>query len=130
MNLEELPHSVIRACLQVHAILGPGLTRDAYEECLAIELRNLEITYKRRQALHFLYRGQTVVSGILLDFIIDDAVIVRVMASEQVSELDRKSMETWLKISGLKTGLIVNFQVPVLRKGIHRISLKRRETGA
>lgn len=128
MNLEELPHTVIRACLQVHALLGPGLTALAYEDCLAVELRHLEIPYKRKVPLVFNYRGQAITSGTLLDYIIDEAVIVRVVAVEHVSELDRKSMETWLKLSGLKTGLIVNFHVPVLRKGIHRISLKRRET--
>jgi hypothetical protein len=59
--------------------------------------------------------------------VIDQSLLVRVLASDEMTDMDRRSMETWLKLSGLKTGLIVNFQVPVLRKGIQRIALKRRE---
>jgi GxxExxY protein len=129
MDAQDLPHIVIRACMQVHATLGPGLTREAYEECLAVELRSMEIPYERGQPLHFSYRGHSIDAAARLDFVIEKSLIIRVLASESVSDLERRSMETWLKLSGLKTGLIVNFQVPVLRKGIHRISLKRREAG-
>lgn len=130
MDAQDLPHAVIRACMQVHAALGPGLTRDAYEECLAVELRLMEIPYERSLPLHFYYRGHQIKSDTRLDFVIEGALLVRIIAAESVSELDRHSMETWLKLSGLKTGLIVNFQVAILRKGIHRISLKRLETEA
>lgn len=128
METEDLPHAVIRACLQVHASLGTGLIRDAYEDCLAVELRSMEIPYERGQPLDFTYRGHRIKAAARLDFIIESTLLLRVLASESVTEQDRRSMETWLKLSGLKTGLIVNFQVAVLRKGIHRISLKRRET--
>lgn len=128
MENQELPHAVIRACLQVHATLGSGLIRDAYEDCLAVELRAMEIPYERGRALDFNYRGQPIKAAARLDFIIEKCLLVRVLAADSVTELDRRSMETWLKLSGLKTGLIVNFQVAVLRKGIHRIALKRRET--
>lgn len=127
MDVQDLPHIVIRACMQVHATLGPGLTREAYEECLAVELRTLEIPYERGKPLNFIYRGQQILAAASLDFVIEQALMVRVLACEDMSEMERRGMETWLKLSGLKTGLIVNFQVPVLRKGIHRISLKRRE---
>lgn len=128
MENQDLPHAVIRACLQVHATLGCGLIRDAYEDCLAVELRSMEISYDRGRPLDFTYRGQLIKAAARLDFIIEKSLLVRVLAADSVTELDRRSMETWLKLSGLKTGLIVNFQVAVLRKGIHRVSLKRRET--
>jgi len=130
MDVQDLPHVVIRACMQVHATIGTGLTRDAYEECLAVELRALDIPYERAQPLHFHYRGQLITAAACLDFIVEKTLLVRVLASDTVTDLDRRSMETWLKLSRLKTGLIVNFQVPVLRKGIHRISLKRRDVTA
>ncbi|TDU73177.1 GxxExxY protein [Prosthecobacter fusiformis] len=129
MDAQDLPHIVIRACLQVHETLGTGLTRDAYEECLAIELREMEIPYMRAQPLNFNYRGHQITAAATMDFVIEKALVVRVLACDSVTDHDRRSMETWLKLSGLKTGLIVNFQVPVLRKGIHRISLKRRDAG-
>ncbi|MES2507764.1 MAG: GxxExxY protein [Verrucomicrobiota bacterium] len=127
LDAQDLPHIVIRACMQVHATLGTGLTRDAYEECLAVELRSLEIPFERRKPLNFVYRGQQILAAACLDFVIDQSLLVRVLASDEMTDMDRRSMETWLKLSGLKTGLIVNFQVPVLRKGIQRIALKRRE---
>lgn len=127
MDAQELPHIVIRACMQVHATIGTGLTREAYEECLAVELKSMEIPHERAQPLNFSYRGQSIQAAARLDFVIEKSLLVRVLACDSVTDLDRRSMETWLKLSGLKTGLIVNFQVPVLRKGIHRISLKRRE---
>lgn len=127
MDAQELPHIVIRACMQVHATIGTGLTREAYEECLTVELKSMEIPHERAQPLNFSYRGQSIQAAARLDFVIEKSLLVRVLACDSVTDLDRRSMETWLKLSGLKTGLIVNFQVPVLRKGIHRISLKRRE---
>ncbi|MEN3941143.1 GxxExxY protein [Prosthecobacter sp. SYSU 5D2] len=127
MDAQDLPHIVIRACMTVHATLGTGLTRDAYEECLAVELRSLEIPFVRGQPLQFQYRGHPVTAAASLDFVIENTLLLKVLACDAVSDLDRRNMETWLKLSGLKTGIIVNFQVPVLRKGIHRISLKRRE---
>lgn len=128
MDAQDLPHLVIRACMQVHATVGIGLTRDAYEECLAVELRSMEIPHERGQPLHFNYRGQQILAAARLDFVVEKSILVRVLACDTIPDLDHRSMETWLKLSGLKTGLIVNFQVPVLRKGIHRISLKRRES--
>lgn len=129
MDLQDLPHIVIRACLQVHATIGTGLTREAYEECLAVELQAMDLPYERAQPLNFSYRGHQITAAASLDFVVEKSLLVRVLACESVTDLDRRNMETWLKLSGLKTGLIVNFQVSVLRKGIHRIALKRRESG-
>lgn len=127
MDAQDLPHIVIRACMTVHATLGTGLVREAYEECLAVELRSMEIPFERGQPLTFNYRGHTITAAARLDFIIEKTLLVRVLACDTVTDLERRSMETWLKLTGLKTGIMVNFQVPVLRKGIHRVSLKRRE---
>ncbi len=127
MDTEDLPHLVIRACMQVHATLGPGLTREAYKECLAVELRDLELPVERDRPLSFDYRGHHITCAAQLDFVVDEALILRVLAVDEVGPMERPAMETWLRLSGLRTGLIVNFQVPVMRKGIQKMTLKRRE---
>jgi GxxExxY protein len=123
----DLPHQVIGACMEVHRVLGPGLTREAYEACLAIELRQLEIQFQRSHPLEFLYRGTPVKTETRLDFVIEGELLVMVKAVDEVSDTDKADMEALLRLSHLRNGLLVNFRVPVLRKGIHRLALKRRE---
>jgi GxxExxY protein len=123
----DLPHQVIGACMEVHRILGPGLTREAYETCLAVELRQMEMTFERAKPLEFLYRDTPVRVETRLDFIVEGELLVQVKAVEELSEIDKADMEALLRLSHLRSGLLVNFRVPVLRKGIHRIALKRRE---
>lgn len=123
---EDLPHQVIGACMTVHGILGPGLTRDAYEECLAVELRDLEIPFERGKPLSFAYRGHSVVSAARMDFVIAGALLLKVHTGEEVTPLAKQQLETLLRLSGIKSGLLVNFDVTIFRKGIHRVMLKRR----
>ena len=113
--------------MTVHRTLGPGLYKEAYEECLAVELRGLEIKAERGRALNFDYRGHHITSAARLDLVVDDTLLVQILAVDQVSDLERQKMETLLRLGGLKSGLLVNFQVPVMRKGIERFLVKRRE---
>lgn len=127
MTSDDLPHLVVGACMTVHQTLGPGLAREAYEECLAVELRGLELKVERGRTLSFDYRGHRINSAARLDLIVDDALLVQVHSTEKVTDLDRRRMETVLRLSGFKAGLMVNFDVPVMRKGIERFTVKRRE---
>ncbi len=127
MNEADLPHLVIGACMNVHRTLGPGLTREAYEECIAIELRDLEFDFKRAQLLEFDYRGHNIQTTTRLDFIIHDSLLLQIKAQDDFSALEKQQFETQLRLSHLKSGLLVNFNVTLLRKGIHRVILKRRE---
>lgn len=126
MNDQDLPHLVMRACMQVHQTLGAGLSREVYEECLAVELRDMEMPAERGCPLNFNYRGWQIKSAAQMDFIIGESLLLRVLAVDEVTTQEKQFMETWLRLTGIKTGMIVNFQVPVLRKGIHRITLKRK----
>lgn len=126
MISDDLPHLVLGACMTVHRTLGPGLCRDAYEECLAVELRGLELTVERGRALSFDYRGHHITSAARLDLIVDKTLLVQIHAVDQVTDLERQKMETLLRLGGLKSGLLVNFQVTVMRKGIERFVVKRR----
>jgi GxxExxY protein len=127
MNEADLPHVVIGACMNVHRQLGPGLAREAYEECLAIELRDLELDFQRGGMLSFDYRGKTIQGGVRLDFIVQDKLLLLVRGQEQLTALDKLQFESHLRLSGLRAGLLVNFNVTALRSGIHRVTLKRKE---
>ena len=129
MTPADLPHLVIGACMNVHSALGPGLTREAYEQCVAIELRELEIPFERGKRLDFEYRGQSLSSAATLDFIVEGSLLLQIYAGEETSALDKQKMETYLRLSGIRSGLLVNFNVSVLRKGVQRITMKRLESG-
>lgn len=127
MNDADLPHLVIGACMNVHRALGLGLTRDAYEECLAIELRELEFDVERQVPLAFDYRGKRVKTAARLDFVVNGSLLLQVRAQEAVTKLEEQQFESMFKLSKLRTGLLVNFNVLTLRKGIRQIMRKRRE---
>jgi GxxExxY protein len=122
----DLPHQVIGACMEVHRIVGPGLTREAYEACLAVELRQLEMNFERAKPLVFNYRDTPVRTETLLDFIVEGELLVQVKAVAELTDIDKADMEALMRLSHLRSGLLVNFRVPVLRKGIHRVALKRK----
>ncbi|MGV3663610.1 MAG: GxxExxY protein [Prosthecobacter sp.] len=127
MTDADLPHLVIGACMTVHRTLGPGLTQDAYLECLAIELRELEFDFVRSVPLEFDYRGKRVKTETRLDFVVGGSLLLLVRAQESISKLEQQQLEAFLRFGRFKTALIVNFNVNALRKGIHQITMKRRE---
>lgn len=126
MNAADLPHLVIGACMNVHRALGPGLTQDAYEECLAIELRELEFDFKRHVPLEFSYHGRLVQTTTRLDFVVGDSLLLLVRSQEEITRLQQQELESKVRLGRFTTGLIVNFNVETLRKGIHQITVKRR----
>ncbi len=127
MNAADLPHLVIGACMNVHRALGPGLTRDAYEECLAIELRELEFDFKRNLPLEFTYHGRNIQTAMRLDFVIGESLLLLVRSQEEITKLEQQELESKVKLGRFQGGLMVNFNVATLRKGIHQITVKRRE---
>ncbi len=126
----DLPHRVLAACLAVHKHAGPGLLREAYEECLAIELTELEVPFARGAPLGFWYRGKRVEMAARLDFVVEESLLVQVLSREEVRPADLARLETLLRLGGLRSGMLVNFNVPALRKGVHRVTLKRRNEDA
>lgn len=126
MNAADLPHLVIGACMNVHRALGPGLTQDAYEECLAIELRELEFDFKRHVPMEFSYHGRLVQTATRLDFVVGDSLLLLVRSQEEITQLQQRELESKVRLGRFQTGLIVNFNVETLRKGIHQITVKRR----
>jgi GxxExxY protein len=129
MNVADLPHVVIGACMTVHRVLGPGLFREAYEECLAVELRQLELEVEKKRKLEFDYRGTFVRTDTILDLIVGGRLLLMVRSQESISKLDEQHLASLLRLSGLRSGLLVNFHESKLRKGIYQITLKRRTEG-
>ena len=120
-HLNNITKVVIGAAIEVHRELGPGLLESAYEACLAHELAGRGVAFERQKALPVIYRGVKVDCGYRLDLLVQDAVIVELKAVEKVLPIHEMQVLSYLRLSGLKVGLIINFNVPRLTRGIHRV---------
>ena len=121
LNKEELPHIVMGACMEVHKNLGSSMTVDAYKECLAIEFRMREVFFTRDQRLSFDYKGHNVESTAVLDFIIEDMLILSVVVADEFEESHKSTLNNYLRLTGIENGLILNFKAEKLRDGIKRL---------
>jgi GxxExxY protein len=114
---EELTEPVIGAAIEVHRALGPGLLESAYEECLCHELHLRGINFRRQVPLPVHYKGVSLDCGYRLDVIVEDAVILEIKCLEHVLPVHEAQLLTYLKVTGKRVGLILNFNVPVLIRG-------------
>jgi len=111
----------------VHRTLGPGLLESAYQECLARELTLRHIPFEREKPLLLEYKGAKLECGYRLDFLVADMVVVEIKASDSVLPIHQAQLLTYMKLGGWKVGLLINFQVPVLKNGIKRLVLNLEE---
>jgi GxxExxY protein len=114
-------HDIVGAAIEVHRRLGPGLLESAYETCLCRELSHRGISFRRQVPLPVDYRGIRLECGYQLDIVVEDSVIVEVKAVKRVIPVHRAQLLTYLKLTGLRLGLLINFNVEVLRSGLYRI---------
>ena len=123
MNKPRVPltERVIGAAIEVHRHLGPGLLESAYEECLCWELRHQSIGVRRQVLLPLIYKEVTLDIGYRLDLVVEDQLIVELKTVERVLPIHEAQLLTYLKLSGLSTGLLLNFNSPVLKDGIKRL---------
>jgi len=117
----EITKRVIGFAIDVHRGLGPGLLESAYEECLCYELARSDIQFRRQVELPILYKGVKLDCGYHMDLVVDDLVIVEVKAIESLLPIHGAQLLTYLKLSGKSVGLLINFNVPVLKAGLKRI---------
>jgi len=122
MEINKLTGEVIGAAIEVHKALGPGLLESAYEECLCRELDLRKIAYERQKELPVEYKGVRLDCGYRLDVVVGDKLIVELKAVESLLPIHKAQLLTYLKLTGIKTGLIINFNVSALKDGIQRIS--------
>jgi GxxExxY protein len=115
-----LTESILGAAIEVHRALGPGLLESAYEECLCHELALRGLAHRRQAPLSFSYKNVEVDCGYRMDLVIEDAVLLELKCVEKVSPIHEAQLLTYLRLSRLKVGLLINFNVEVLRHGIVR----------
>jgi GxxExxY protein len=121
-DINDLTGQVISAAIEVHKNLGPGLLESVYEECLCRELQLREIPYERQKELTIEYKGAKLDCGYRLDIFVANSVIVELKACENLQPIHEAQLLTYLKMTGLKIGLLINFNVPLLKEGIKRIA--------
>ena len=121
MNDEEVSSAVIGAAISVHKALGPGLLESAYQACLLYELRLNGLYVEREKKLPVVYRGLQLDCAYRIDLVVERLVIVEVKSVEQFTPIDYAQILTYLRLLRLRLGLLLNFKVPVLKKGIRRL---------
>jgi len=118
---DELSNKIIGAAIEVHKTLGPGLLESTYEECLCYELSSKGIGFKRQLSLPVNYKGKVLDAGYKIDILVENLVIVELKAIEQFLPIHTSQLITYLKLSDKWLGLLINFNVKYLDKGIKRI---------
>jgi GxxExxY protein len=113
--------AVIGAAIDVHRALGPGLLESGYQRCLAYELSLRGVAFVRERPIPILYKGEQVPCGYRADLIVADCVIVEVKAVDKLAPIHHAQMMTYLRLTGLSTGLLINFNVATLTTGIRRV---------
>lgn len=122
IELNTVSASIVDSAIAVHRELGPGLLESAYEACLAFELSERGIRVQRQVELPVVFRGHNVDAGYRLDLLVEDLVIVELKAVEQISPLHKAQLLSYLKLSSKPIGLLMNFNVRLLKDGITRLA--------
>jgi GxxExxY protein len=120
---DELTERIIGLAIEVHRLLGPGLLESTYEECLCLELKRSDVGFKRQVSLPVIYKGLKLDCGYRLDLVVDNRVIVEVKSIERLIPIHEAQLLTYVKLSNIRTGLLLNFNCVVLKDGIRRMML-------
>jgi GxxExxY protein len=120
-ELNQLTEKIIGAAIEVHRHLGPGLLESAYETCLAYELEQLGLAVERQKPLPLVYKQIRLDQGYRLDLLVEGKVIVEVKVVEQIMPVHEAQVLSYLKLSGRRIGLLLNFNVKLLKDGIRRL---------
>jgi GxxExxY protein len=116
----DITHSIIGAAIEIHRNLGPGLLEAVYEECLAREFDLRNIPYARQKPIPLIYKDLKLECGYRLDFLVRDRVVVELKSIEAIAPVHESVMLTYLRLSERPLGLLINFNVPILKDGIRR----------
>ena len=117
---KELTDQIIAAAIEVHKALGPGMLESAYQLCVAHESKLRKLSFEQQVVLKVNYKGLEFDGGYRLDFVYDHRVVVELKTVESVLPVHEAQLLTYLKLTGIRVGLLINFNVPVLKNGIYR----------
>ena len=120
MTDNEITHEIIGAAIAVHKELGPGLLESAYEECLAHELQLRNLRVERQRGLPVVYKQTELECGYRIDLLVEGGIVVELKSIEGFAPIHEAIMLTYLRLSGHRLGLLINFNVRVLKDGIRR----------
>jgi GxxExxY protein len=120
VKVNEITEAIIGAAIEVHRALGPGLLESAYTQCLCCELTLRKLPFALELPLPVLYKGLKLDCSYRLDLVVANAVVVEIKAVEHLVPVHTAQLLTYLRLSACKTGLLINFNVPLLRDGIVR----------
>lgn len=127
MEENELTKIIIGAAIDVHRQLGPGLLESAYEACLCHELGLRQIPYERQKPLPVIYKGLSLECGYRIDVLVGEKVVLEIKSVEGLLPIHEAQMLTYMRLGGWKAGLLINFNVPLLKQGIRRLVLGLKE---
>ena len=119
-QLNKLTQQIIGAAIEVHRHLGPGLLESAYETCLAYELQELGLSFERQRALPLVYKEMRLDQGYRVDLLVERKAVVELKVVEQIAPVHEAQVLSYLRFSGCKIGLLLNFNVKLLKDGIRR----------
>ena len=120
-DITALSEQVIKAAIEVHQIIGPGMLESVYQECLSHELKLRGIPFERQKELTIEYKGARLDGGYRLDFVVADHLIVELKSGNNQGPHQETRLLTYLLLTGLKEALLINFNVPILKDGITRV---------
>jgi len=123
MDINKLTEKVIGCAIEVHRTLGPGLLESAYEQCLGKELEQAGIDSEAQSPLPVEYKGKRLECGYRVDFLVEKRVILELKCVEKVLEIHKAQILTYMKLAKVKIGLLINFNVNLLKDGIQRFIL-------
>lgn len=121
MTENEISKIVFESALKVHRILGPGLLESAYEECLFYELKKNNLKVEKQKALPLVYEEVRLDVGYRIDIIVEDKFIVEIKSVETLNDVHLAQLLTYLRLSDCKLGLLINFNVKLLKEGVRRV---------
>jgi len=118
---DELTREIIGAAIDVHRLLGPGLLESTYEECLAFELQDRGMKFQRQLEIPIRYKGRQLKIGYRIDLLIDRQIIVELKSVQSIEPIHEAQLLTYLKLSNKRCGLLLNFNVPMMKQGVRRL---------
>jgi GxxExxY protein len=122
MNENELSRIVFDAALNVHKALGPGLLESAYEECLYYELASSGLLVEKQKSLPLVYKEVELEIGYRVDLLLENKLIIEIKSVEELNDIHLAQILTYLKLSNCKLGMLINFNVVLIKDGIRRVA--------